>query len=367
MLIGRTAVAETARGFLAALTITTGCAFFVLGITFLKRTPGVGLGFLVEVFPLFFPLALQFTVPMSVLSACISTFGRMAADRELTALNACGVPTRTVVLPVLAGAALVSLGSLLLIDEVAPYAAARMRQASLDLPRQLQTSFRSGLSDLTFSRGRLSFESFDGQRVRDLCVEYRDPTGAFRILRAREGSFALSGEDDFVIRMHGLRAVVPYSRGNLFVEARDAAAELSLAELTGAALQARKRSDLRAWELAYAGERRLALYGGKERAYKSAVPSAPAMEELARRTAMAAACFFFALIGIPLGILGSRGGRIAGFLTAMAPVLLLFFPLLVGGSNFARQGQAPAYLALWSGNIALGVAGLLLFRKAARR
>ena len=91
MLIARSVLGEVARNVVASLTATTGIAFFLLCIIFLKRTPGVGLGFLVEVFPLFFPLALQFTVPLAVLTGAVLAFSRLGQDGELTALAASGI------------------------------------------------------------------------------------------------------------------------------------------------------------------------------------------------------------------------------------------------------------------------------------
>ena len=60
------------------------------------------MGFLVEIFPLFFPLALQFTVPLSMLFATVMTFNRVSGDGELTSLAACGIPLRVIARPVLA-------------------------------------------------------------------------------------------------------------------------------------------------------------------------------------------------------------------------------------------------------------------------
>ena len=48
MLIGRTVLAELLRRFVVSLTATTCMAFFMLAITFLKRTPGVGISFLID-------------------------------------------------------------------------------------------------------------------------------------------------------------------------------------------------------------------------------------------------------------------------------------------------------------------------------
>jgi len=361
MLIGRSVLSEAGRAFFASLVATTGMAFFVLSINFMKRTPGVGLDFLVEVFPLFFPLAVQFTLPLAVLNGVVLTFGRMAYERELVALAASGVPVWHAVRPALAAAAGISLVSLLLLDALPPFAASRLRAARQDVLHQIQTAFRSGLGDLQLGRTNLSFESFRGDRATDLCVEYPAKDGAPVLARAREGTIAVTGDDTLLLGLRQPRAVFPYrtSRGEVFASADEVVVEFSLAQIMAESGIARKSPDLRAWELAYIGER-------PAQAGTRLTPRNTA-EELARRTALAASAFFFAFVGIPLGILTARGGRVAAFFAAIAPVVLLYFPLLVAGSALARKGILPAYPALWAANAALLAMGILLYRRIARR
>lgn len=362
MLIGRTVLLEVGRNFGVSLVSTTGVAFFMLSITFLKRTPGVGLGFLVEVFPLFFPLALQFTVPAACLSAVILTLGRMQGDGELTALAAAGVAPVKVVLPVLAAAAVLALGAVLATDRMAPLAAARLQSAKRNIVHQLQTSFRSGLSDLDLGgRGRISFESFSKGEFVDVCVEWtQDDQSHF--IRARRGNISVTDEGRVVLTMHDGRDSMPIQagEGEAHFRFKSAAVSVSLDDIAGLRGTSRKRGDLQAWELAYVGAR------GISRGSGTRVTSASAMEELARRTALAGSAFFFALVGVPLGVLSGRGGRVGAFLGALAPVLLVYFPLVIGGSNMARAGQLPAYPALWAGNAVLLVVGLVLMRKVVR-
>ena len=173
MLVGRMVLGEVGRSFLLSLIASTGVVFFMLSLSFMQRSPGMSMGFVVEIFPLFLPLALQFTLPLSILSSVITSFGRMAGDRELIALGASGVSPWTVARPVLAFAAVVSLTSLLLTDALVPHAEERLRSAKRNILQQLQTSFRAGLSDLDLGKGRLSFETFRGNRFTDVVLEYR--------------------------------------------------------------------------------------------------------------------------------------------------------------------------------------------------
>jgi len=362
MLIGRTVLSEMGRNFAVSLVSTTGVAFFMLSITFMKRTPGVGLGFLVQVFPLFFPLALQFTVPAACLSSVILTIGRMAGDGELTALAAGGVPPSRVVRPVLAAAAVLALCAVLATDWMAPLAASRLQAARRNIVHQLQTSFRSGLSDLDLGgRGRISFESFTKGEFVDVCVEWKQDDQR-HFIRARRGNISVTEDGLVSLTLRDGRDSMPVrtSDGEAHIRFKRVTLSAGLDEIAGLRASSRKRTDLTAWQLAYVG--RL----GIPRGTSVRVTSSNAMEELARRTALAGSAFFFALVGIPLGVLSARGGRVGAFLGALAPVLLVYFPLVIGGSNMARAGKLPAYPALWAGNVVLLVVGLVLMRKVLR-
>jgi lipopolysaccharide export LptBFGC system permease protein LptF len=354
MLIVRSVLAEVLRNLVAGLVATTGMAFFLLSIRFLEQSPGVGLGFLVEIFPLFFPLALQFTVPLAVLAGTVMTFSRMAADGEITALAASGVPLRTVASPVLALAAVVALLAFLLTDVASPYAAARLRAAQRDLPNQLRTAFRSGLCDLDLGNGRISFESFGGRDFVDVCVEWR--TGEdIELWRAERGSIAVTPDDRVVIALKSVQRVLPWQRQatEVFPAAREVVVERPLGDLMLGSGR-KPRTSMTASELAYVGAR-----GGDG--------ANSAREELARRSALAGSAFFYALVGIPLGVFAARGGRIGAFLFAIAPVLAVYLPLVVAMSGLARTGRLSAFPALWAGNALLLVAGVALHRRLARR
>jgi lipopolysaccharide export LptBFGC system permease protein LptF len=354
MLIARTVLGEVLRNLAAGLVVTTGMAFFFLSVRFLERSPGVGLGFLVEIFPLFFPLALQFTVPLAMLAGTVMTFSRMAADGELAALHASGVPLRAVARPVLALAAVVALLAFLLTDVASPFAASRLRAAQRDLPEQLKTAFRSGLCDLDLGKGRISFESYDGGDFRDVCVEWR-AEDAVELWRAERGSIAITPDDRVVIALKRVQRVQPWQReaAELFPAARDIVVDRSLADLVRASSR-RSRTSMTAAELAYVGARKRD-------------GSNSANEELARRSALAGSAFFYALVGIPLGVLAARGGRIGAFLFAIAPVAAIYLPLVVAMSGLARKGKVAAFPALWAGNALLLAAGIAMLLRLARR
>ena len=91
----------------------------------------------------FFVLSLPFTVamtmPMAVLMATLYAFGRMAAEHEITALKASGVRVRSLMMPVLACALLLSLGMVWFNDQVLPASNHKLRILQGDIGRTKPT------------------------------------------------------------------------------------------------------------------------------------------------------------------------------------------------------------------------------------
>src|SRR6266513_4583378 len=70
---------------------------------------GLPTSVIIEVFLLSVPFIVAVTIPMAVLVAVLHVFTRLAADNEITALQAGGVSVGRVIIPVLGGAAGVAL------------------------------------------------------------------------------------------------------------------------------------------------------------------------------------------------------------------------------------------------------------------
>ena len=74
-----------------------------------------------------------------------------------------------------------------------------------------------------------------------------------------------------------------------------------------------------------------------------------------------------ALVGIPLGMMARRHSIMLAFGASFAIVIFLFYPFLIGGQIMAETGDLSVWLAMWSGNIAIGLVGLALMYAAFRR
>ncbi|HYK83251.1 MAG TPA: LptF/LptG family permease [Gemmatimonadales bacterium] len=100
---------------------------------------GLPTGVIVEVFVLSVPFIVAVTLPMAVLVAVLHVFTRLAADNEITAMQAGGVSVGRLVAPVLGGAACVAVLSFFWNDQILPRSNHRLRTLQVDIQRKKST------------------------------------------------------------------------------------------------------------------------------------------------------------------------------------------------------------------------------------
>ncbi len=79
--------------------------------------------------------------------------------------------------------------------------------------------------------------------------------------------------------------------------------------------------------------------------------------EIQKRFGFPFACVVFGLVGLPLGIVGARSGRSAGFALSIG-IIVVYYVLFNTGEESARDGTIPPWLAVWLPNILFAAAGL---------
>jgi lipopolysaccharide export system permease protein len=84
-----------------------------------------------------------------------------------------------------------------------------------------------------------------------------------------------------------------------------------------------------------------------------------------RRWANGFSCLGFALIGAPMAIRRRHGEFWGSFFACFLPILLVYYPMLVGCLDRAKNGELPPP-AVWLGNIVLAAWGIWLLRRVIR-
>ncbi len=97
---------------------------------------GLPTGVIIEVFVLSVPFIVAVTLPMAVLVAVLHVFTRLAADNEITAMQAGGMSVGRVIAPVLGGAACVAVVSFFWNDQLLPRSNHRLRTLQVDIQRK---------------------------------------------------------------------------------------------------------------------------------------------------------------------------------------------------------------------------------------
>jgi lipopolysaccharide export system permease protein len=87
------------------------------------------------------------------------------------------------------------------------------------------------------------------------------------------------------------------------------------------------------------------------------------MVEVHKKYALPFACFFFVLVGVPLGVLTKRGGFGVGAGLSLI-FFLLYWVFLIGGEKLADRRLISPLVAMWSGNVVVLLIGLLLLLRA---
>src|SRR5439155_2884042 len=67
--------------------------------------------------------------------------------------------------------------------------------------------------------------------------------------------------------------------------------------------------------------------------------------ELYQRPALAVGCLCFVLLGCPVGIWFSKSDYLSAFVTCFLPTLFVYYPLLLCGTNLAKEGRISATAA----------------------
>lgn len=88
--------------------------------------------------------------------------------------------------------------------------------------------------------------------------------------------------------------------------------------------------------------------------------------EVQLRPVLSLGCLCFVLVGCPVGIWFSRSDYLSAFITCFLPIVFSYYPLLVAGTNLAKDGKVHPAVGLWVANAVLGLIGLALFRRVMR-
>lgn len=378
------------RVFLLTLTGMTALIFIAL-IGKEAVDKGLGLGPLLQMLPYLLPQAMQFSIPGTMLLATTSVYGRMSAFNEVVAIKSLGISPWAIVTPTLTLATVVSIGAVMMNDLAVSWGELGVQRVFIE---SLEEVVYGRLNTTrTYSDGKLKItvKYVEGRKLIEPILEVRDKSGGQPLsITAEEAELhSIPAEGKLVIRLTDFQAdgnvKVSHPRTYEHVIALDdlsstsknrRPSSIALAEIGPALEEQTKRMKGLEQEIAARGA--FALLTG-EFDDLSAARWQPYLDERqnlqstldrlhtepVRRWANGFSCLCFVLVGIPMSIVRQKGEFLASFFICFAPILLVYYPLLMFSVDQAKFGAVPP-ITVWLGNAVLACWGLWMMRRVVR-
>ncbi len=386
---------ELVKVFFLSLLAITGI-LLMAGIVAEASQQGLGPMQVLAIIPLLVPSTLPYTLPATTLFATCVVYGRLAADNEILAIKAAGVNIMKVVTPGIFLGVVLSCSTLALYYHVIPYTHYLMRTLFLNDVKEVLYSLLK--KDKGINNPRLDFIMFvrdvQGRKLIDATFQHRAKgTGHVHdfVIRAREAELEVRLEErKLIVKMQDGEISFPNGDHAVFVY-REEAIELPPLWDSGHIARPRdltwpqleeQRAELRAKieEMDRAQQdtdqhlkkpdapehlkkHRDNLETGKQM-QQNALNQIDA--ELQMRPALAFGCLCFVLIGCPVGIWFSRSDYLSAFITCFLPIVFVYYPLMLCGTNFAKEGKFDPAVTVWAADALVALVGLVLFAKLLR-
>ncbi len=383
---------ELLKVFSLTLGIMT-LMFILIGLVREANEQGLDPSQVVQIIPFILPDALRFTVPATILLAACMVYGRMSNSNEVTALKSLGISPMTVMWPVLILSFLLSITTVWLNDVAVSWGRAGVRRVVLESVEEIvygmlrsQRTYSSKQISIVVKRveGRrligptISIQKDKGPSVTMSSEEAElrsDPDAGALTIVCRNGELEVEGQARVFFHNDVFEHSIPldqkqsaaeehhpsYMAMNTIPQAIDAlrgemdakydlmASKAALSMMTG---------DLGQLASPEWNTQDSVLKIQQEKIYRL-------QTEPHRRWSNGFSCFCFALVGSSLAIRLRNADFLTSFFLCFLPILLVYYPLLAFGVDFAKNGSLPPQ-AVWGGNIILIGAGAWILRKVVR-
>lgn len=380
---------ELIRVFVFVVSVLTVLLVFVGAFGQMSEN-NLGPAQLLEILPYLVPSLLPYTIPATMLLTVTVVYGRVAADHEITAAKAAGISAMSLLWPSFIMAGVLSVVSLLLTDQVIPWAltnierrvAQMMETIFLDMLRSqkvfihrdptvqinvndvvgkklIQPLFRftpkGGGSTTNISAAEATIHFNLEKRVvevglNDFNLEVPDRQN-FRNCGQEVFTFPLPADPPRLKTMncsiHELRKNLTGMESNLDKRRNERDVETAFALATG------DFERLHAQELL---QYDIDLLNNQE-------DIARIYTDIHKRFALSASCFFFAFLGAPFSVLQARRQVLTSFFMCFLPILILYYPIALLMMDQSKSGVLNPAWAMWTGNAILVPFALVTLRK----
>lgn len=342
-----------------------------------------------KLMPYIFLIALQFSVPATILFSVCCVYGRISADNEIIALKSAGISPMCIFRPAVALGTLLSIPSVWLNDMAVSWAKPAMQHVIL---RSLEEIIYRGLSSKKAYNSERGF-AIHVQEVKDRWLIkpkiWMQNDNGLKTIVAEAAKISIDRTDDKMV-IELIDAFIDDGQnkirhpGSLLMDMRlDFASkngsnsispsQYSIGQIPGElsrrhGLNNRRREKLATrFSIALASGRYIALNDATSQTLRAEVAETEKTlsrlkTEPMRRWAMGFSCLAFVWIGVPMAVLIRSADYWWTFGVCFVPILLIYYPIYGLTLEFSKDGTWPAF-SLWLGNVTLALIGTWLMRK----
>jgi len=333
----------------------------IIRFTELIVIKGVEIWVALRLFFFLLPSFLTLTIPMATLLATLTTFGRMASDKEITAMKTSGISIYRLLFPPLLFASAAFILNLFLSVYVMPWGYHGFKNLLFQIARShASVGLREGVFNSDFGDFILYVRNIkrEGRLLEGILLSDSRTKESLKVVVARKGELVHEAE--------GMKTILRLSNGSVhFTFPKNPALyrelsfdryelEIDFGRFSANPLE-RKKEDR---------EMTFSELLSKIRDKEKARTHPHYATEFHKKFSIPFASFIFVLTATPVGIHVRRSGRLSGFSLSLA-LALIYYLLFVLGETLGDRGRISPALAVWIPNLLLGGIGVgLLFLEA---
>jgi lipopolysaccharide export system permease protein len=335
---------------------------------------GVNPWYMVEMLFYFSPAVFVLTVPMALLVGIVTAFGRLAADNEITAMKTAGVGMHKLIAPVVIISLALSIFMVFFMDFALPGGNEAYYRLNTDIRYKypaLVLEPDTIMEEMSREGKKWYFKSIDPKTGRMKSIRiWERVAGTPKFVTAEEGELRFF--EGWTVLMLYNGTIYQADRKNPmkgYVVGRFAEDEMIL-DISGSLDRERETSstprnmsmkDIRKKLKSLKEEQRSAATNPETNQHKIN----DHLVEFHKKLSVPFACLAFGLIGVPVGLMVRRGGRMIGLGVGLG-VITLYYVVLTAGEKIAKVGAYPPVLGAWTPNILTSLAGIILIIRTIR-
>ena len=292
------------------------------------------------------PSYLALTVPISVLVASVATFNQFSASNEWVAMKSCHLSFMQTMRPVLIFSIFTYILAVIIMVYALPWGNYAYKQKTYEIIKnRADINIKPNILNYDFKDLVILAKKREKKfQFRDILLADTTQSKSPKIITANQ-AIILPNIESLKIRLELTNGTIHELGDNLseYQTLYFDIYELNLSLPDTAQLE----------KEALVGHRELSinlLLKQIKDFENKGLPTFAAKVELSKKFAIPFTCLLFGLLGAPLGIHSSRGGKSGSFATSIM-VILLYYMGLIFAQNMGKSGQVEPYSSIWVPNI----------------